>query len=155
MATVNSATSVELPPCVPTAAAWISPAPPDRIAANFSRERSGWISRDGGTSFEVTFAGRSARSPQDLAAWLGELRSPHTQVEFAIAPIVIVREPSVARAHFEVERRARDASGAIHLARFRQTWWLRVGAEAAPSVTRIDQRTLLPFPGTGPRIVCD
>jgi hypothetical protein len=107
-------------------------------------------------SLELSLAGGSSRAPEEVEAWLEELRSPHAQVEFAIDSIRIAHEAEgVHRARFEVERRARAADGALLLARWDQTWWVRTPPAGAPSILRIEQRPALPFPGTGPRIVCD
>jgi len=107
-------------------------------------------------SFEVSLDERRARAPEELGAWLAELRSPQGDVAFAIDSIRIVPEPEGRyRAHFEVERRTRAADGSLRLRRWHQSWWLRPAPGAAPSVLRIEQRPALPFPGTGPRIVCD
>jgi ketosteroid isomerase-like protein len=117
-----------------------------RALAMFSRE----------PSFEVSLPEGNADSPKELETWLAELRSADSHVEFLLDSIRIVPEgEGSVRAHFEVERRSRGALGALHIVRWHQTWWLRTSADGTPSVLRIEQHPVLPFPGTGPRIVCD
>ena len=107
-------------------------------------------------SFELQRAGTIARTPEELEDWIAELRSSHAQVGFAIDSIRIVPEASgLRRAHFEVERKAQGADGAVYVARWHHCWWVRALPGGELQVVRIEQRPALPFPGTGPRIVCD
>ncbi len=109
-----------------------------------------------GSSLEISVADTAGRRTDDVAIWLEELRPSSARVEYAIDSIRITLEPGgLYRARFEVERRAHFADRSIHVARFDQTWRLRFSADGVPSVVQIDQRLALPFPGTGPRIVCD
>lgn len=107
-------------------------------------------------SFELQRAGTTARTAEELAGWIAELRSSHSHVAFTIDSIRIGPEESgLRRAHFEVERRAQDADGAVYVARWLHCWWLRALPDGALQVARIEQQPALPFPGTGPRIICD
>ncbi len=107
-------------------------------------------------SFELSVADGSAPPAQQLLAWLEGLRASEPGAEFVIDSIRIEPEAKgMLRARFEVERRERTSDGALHLVRRHQTWWVRTRAGDPPSVIRIEQRPALPFPGTGPRIVCD
>lgn len=107
-------------------------------------------------SFEVSRAGTTARTPEEIEDWIAELRSSHSQVGFAIDAIRIVPEDAgLRRAHFEVERRAQGVDGAVYVARWHHGWWVRALPDGELRVVRIEQRSALPFPGTGPRIVCD
>lgn len=107
-------------------------------------------------SFELQRAGTIARAPEEIEAWIAELHSSHSQVGFAIDSIRIVpEETGLRRAHFEVERKAQGADGAVYVARWHYCWWVRALPDGELRVVRIEQRPALPFPGTGPRIVCD
>lgn len=95
-------------------------------------------------------------APENLAAWLAELRSSLVDVELALDSLrITAAEGGLRRVSFGLERTGRAADGSLHVARWHQVWWVRVPERGAPHVVRIEQRTALPYPGTGPRIVCD
>lgn len=146
-ATVDSAKEIEIESLIRDWFSLISATPADsRPLQRLSRE----------PTFEVSLIEGNVRTPVEVEAWLAELRAPQSSFEFSIESIRIVPEgEGLTRARFEVERRARGADDALHIVRWDQTWWLRAPAEGAMSVVRIEQRPALPFPGTGPRIVCD
>jgi hypothetical protein len=106
-------------------------------------------------SFAISSADGSTRNLAELRSWASSLRSTHLQLEFRIGPI---RVDSVGdglhRARFEFDRRALDETGIPHIARAEQIWLVRGLMGNAPAILRIDERPLLVFPGTGPRIVC-
>ena len=107
------------------------------------------------SSFEFSLAEGSVRSLDELQAWLSNLRSTYPRIEYRIDPI---RIDSVGgdlyRARFELDRRALDRGGTPHIARREQLWLVRDLPGGAPVMLRIDERPLVPFPGTGPQIVC-
>jgi hypothetical protein len=106
-------------------------------------------------SFEFSGAGESVLSRGEFRARLSNLRSTYVQIEHRIDEIRV--EPvgeDLYQARFEFERRALDEAGTPHVARREHTWLVRNQPGHAPAILRIDERPMLPFPGTGPRIVC-
>ena len=106
-------------------------------------------------SFELTLADGKVRSRSGLRAWLFDLRTGHRQVEYRIGAIrVDSAGEGLYEAHFEFDRQAVDEAGAPHIARREHAWLVQAIPRDAPRILRIDERPLLPFPGTGPQIVC-
>ncbi len=107
-------------------------------------------------SFEFSLAEGTVRSPSEFRAWLSNLRSTYPQIEYRIDAI---RVDSVGeglyQARFELDRRALDKVGAPHIARREHIWLVRDFPGNAPVILQIDERPLLPFPGTGPKIICE
>jgi hypothetical protein len=127
------------------------------FASLAARDRAGFTPRGFLAESPLGFAlaATSDPGPDDLAAWLDELRSPHPHVEFRIDALLLdVVDGSTVRASFTLLRRARDAAGLPHVARSEQTWLIRDSAAEVPVVLRIEERRLLAFPGTGPQMVC-
>jgi hypothetical protein len=94
-------------------------------------------------------------SANGLRAWVSDLRSPYSQVEYRIGAIRVDDSGDGShRARFEVGRRALDADGVPHVARSAHRWVVARSPGAAPVVVRIDHEPLLSFPGTGPQVVC-
>lgn len=101
-------------------------------------------------------AERGSLRSDALQAWLDELRSPHLQVEFRVTRMrVDATADGLHRARFEVERRALDEDGIVHVASWRQVWRVGRADGPIPRVLQIDERSLLVFPGTGTRIICN
>jgi hypothetical protein len=107
------------------------------------------------SSFELSLVDGSVRNRGELRDWLGDFRTAHPEVVHQIeAPRISPVGAGLYELRFELDRRAIDDAGFEHLARRDHTWLVRGPPGAAPSIVRIDERALLPFPGTGPRIVC-
>jgi len=106
--------------------------------------------------FEFSLAEGTVRSPSEFRAWLSKLRSTYPQIEYRVDAI---RVDSVGeglyQARFEFDRRALDEAGAPHIARRKHIWLVRDFPGEAPVILKIDERPLLPFPGTGPQIICE
>jgi hypothetical protein len=106
-------------------------------------------------SFEFTGAEGSVLSRSEFRARLSDLRSTYAQIEHRVDEIRV--EPAgegLYRARFEFERRALDEAGTPHIARREHTWLVQDEPDEPMLILRIDERPMLPFPGTGPRIVC-
>jgi hypothetical protein len=105
--------------------------------------------------FELRSAEQTLRSPSELRDWISRLRTADSQVEFEIDSI---RIESVLQdqyhARFEFNRRSLDESGLSHVARREHAWTIRTPADATPILLEIEEHPLLPYPGTGPQIVC-
>jgi hypothetical protein len=105
--------------------------------------------------FELLSADQTLRSPSELRAWVSRLRTTDPHVEYQIDSIHIesVRQ-DLYRARFEFDRRIVDDAGLAHVARREHTWTVRAISNATPILLEIQERPLLPYPGTGPEIVC-
>ncbi len=104
-------------------------------------------------AFELTGDEGRILGIEDLRARHRELHSTYVRIVHRIRKLRI--EPSsgdLYAAHFEVERSAVDFEGTPHLQRKKVTWSVRAGPDVA--ILQIDERPLLPYPGSGPRIVC-
>jgi len=109
-----------------------------------------------GPPLELAPAERGSLRSDALQAWLDELRSPHLQVDFRVTRMrVDATEDGLHRARFEVERRALDGDGILHVASWRQVWRIGRVDGPIPRVFQIDEQSLLVFPGTGTRIICN
>jgi hypothetical protein len=107
-------------------------------------------------SFEFSLAEATVRNPSELRAWLSNLRSTYPKLEYRIDAIrVDSLGEGLYQARFELDRRALDEAGAPHIARREHIWLVRAFPGDAPVVLQIDERPLLPFPGTGPQIICE
>ena len=107
------------------------------------------------SSFEVTWSDGKHRSRSGTSAWLSDLRTSHRQIEYRIGEIrVDSLGKGLYEAHFEFDRQAVDEAGTPRIARREHTWLVRDSPGDPPQILRIDERPLLPFPGTGPQIVC-
>jgi hypothetical protein len=107
-------------------------------------------------SFELVLQGGTTRNPDEIAAWLDELRSPLARVEFTVEALrVTPAEAGLYELRFEVDRRGDDAQGVSHVARSEHTWFVRMPPGSPPAIARIEARPTLSFPGTGPRIICN
>jgi len=106
--------------------------------------------------FEFSLADRTLRSPSELRAWLSNLRSSYPQLEYRIDAI---RVDSIGeglyQVRFEFDRRSLDKAGAPHIVRRKHIWLVRDLPHDAPVILKIEERPLLPFPGTGPKIICE
>jgi hypothetical protein len=104
---------------------------------------------------EFSLEAGSTPGPEDLSAWVSELRSTHPQVEYRLSEM---RTRAVGdgtyRTRFAFDRYALDEAGVPHVARREQTWLVRDRADDTLEVLRIDDQRQLAFPGTGPQIVC-
>ena len=108
-----------------------------------------------GPDFELMGNGERRIDVAALSARHRELHSTYVQVAHRIEGLRV--EPSGERvytADFEVERTALDAEGIPHLERRRASWRVRAEGHGDPVILGIDERPLLPYPGSGPRIVC-
>ena len=87
--------------------------------------------------------------------FVSRLRSPYPIVEFEIDKLRSnPLEGNSIRVRFEIERRAVDEEGFPHVMRSAQTWIIRDKTEMRPVVVRIEESLLIPYPGTGPQIIC-
>ena len=87
--------------------------------------------------------------------FVSRLRSPFPIVEFEINKLRSnPLEENSTRVRFEIERKAVDKDGFPHVMRSAQTWIIRDKTETSPVVVRIEEDLLIPFPGTGPQIIC-
>jgi hypothetical protein len=106
-------------------------------------------------SSAATGAEGERRIESTVRGWLADLREAHPGVEYRIGAVRIDSAgKGLFRARFELDRRALDEVGVPHIARREHTWLVRDFPGQQPLLLRIDERQLLPFPGTGPRIVC-
>ena len=106
-------------------------------------------------SFEVAGEGGHRLGVPELQARHRELHATYAGVEYRVGDLHV--EPTGAglyTARFEVERRAVDSEGIPHLQRKQVSWQVRAGAGANPVILRVEERALLPHPGSGTRIVC-
>ena len=107
-----------------------------------------------GPPFRLSLAEAEVRSRDELRTWREELHATHSRIEYRFDPVLV--RPAGAdlyRVSFELDRRAVDAAGTPHVARSEQSWLVR-DTPRGLVVETIDERRLLPFPGTGPQIVC-
>jgi len=105
--------------------------------------------------FELVIFDREIRSRSDLRRWLGELRDADGETRYDIEAIEVVSDaPPLHRAEVRVTRHSVGSDGLPHIARRAQIWQLRSTAGSAPIVLEAKEAKLLPFPGTGPRVVC-
>jgi hypothetical protein len=105
--------------------------------------------------FGLTGADGRVLGVPELRERFSELHATYVHLEHRIDEIHV--EPAgdgLYRARFEVERHAVDAEGTPHLARKQASWLVRADAHAPPVILRIDERPILAFPGTGPKVVC-
>jgi hypothetical protein len=108
-----------------------------------------------GAPVEFSLEAGSTPGRDDFSAWVSELRSTHSQVEYRLSAMhTRVVDGGMVRVHFSFDRYALDEAGVPHLARREQTWLLRDRSDDRPEVLRIDDQRKLAFPGTGPQIVC-
>ncbi len=108
-----------------------------------------------GPPYRLSLAEAEVRSRDGLRAWRDGLHATHSRIEYDFEPIRV--RPvggGLYQVHFELDRRAVDAAGTPHVARSEQTWLVRDTPGRAPLIQTIDERRPLPFPGTGPQIVC-
>jgi hypothetical protein len=106
-------------------------------------------------SFELRVAVGSVRSRSGLRAWLSDLRTRSRLVDYRLGAIrVDSTGEGLHEARFRFDRQAVDEAGTPHIARREHTWLVQDFPGAPPRILRIDERPLLPFPGTGPQIVC-
>ena len=108
-----------------------------------------------GPPYRLSLAEAEVRSRDELRAWRQGLHATHSRIEYRFDPVrVRPAGGDLYRVHFELDRRAVDAAGTPHVARSEQTWLVRNAPGGALRIQTIDERRLLPFPGTGPQIVC-
>ena len=127
----------------------------DRLESGTSDARAALL-RPMEASFELARPRGTTRNPAEIEAWLDELRSPHARVEFTVGALrVTPAEAGLYEVRFEVDRRADDAQGLSHVARSDHTWLVRMLPGSPPAIARIEERPILSYPGTGPRIICN
>jgi len=108
-----------------------------------------------GATFELSLDGRSLRNTGALLAWVSRLRATYPQIEYRIDSIRIDADgPDRYRVRFEFDRHALDAAGHPHVARREHTWIVQDNPDLSPVILEIEERPLLFFPGSGPRVVC-
>jgi hypothetical protein len=151
--------------CAALPGARVEPGPEERIES-MVREWFDLLAEEGpasrpleallaGPPYRLSLAEAEVRSRDELRAWRDRVRARHSRIEHGFEPIRV--QPiggGLYRVHFELDRRAVDAAGTPHVARSEQTWLVRDTPGGALMIQTIDERRLLPFPGTGPRIVC-
>lgn len=106
-------------------------------------------------SLELSFVGGTLRTRDELEAWIASLRSTYPRAEYRVESLTV--EPvgeDVYRARFEVERRAWDHAGLLHLARREHIWVLGTASGEGPILQSAVERVLPYYPGTGPRLLC-
>ncbi len=109
----------------------------------------------GAPPFELVLDGATLQDRAALLAWVVNLRATYPEIHHRIDRIRIQAEgPERFRVRFEFDRHAVDEAGASHVARREHTWTVHTGADAALLISRMIERPLLFFPGSGPRIVC-
>jgi hypothetical protein len=105
--------------------------------------------------FELVLNGEALRDRGALLAWVSNLRATYPQIEYRLDSIRIQAEGRDRyRVRFEFDRHALDEAGLPHVARREHTWIVWSDANATPVILRMEERSLLFFPGSGPQIVC-
>jgi len=105
--------------------------------------------------FELVLDGTALHDRRALLARVATFRATYPEVDHRIDPIRIQAEaPSRFRVHFEFDRHAVDEAGLPHVARREHTWIVLLGPDARPVISKMTERPLLFFPGSGPQIVC-
>jgi len=109
----------------------------------------------GEAPLELKLEGETLRDRAALIAWVSRFRANHPQVEHRLDSIRVEPEGQDRyRVRFAFDRHAFDDAGLAHVARREQRWIVLGGANAPPVISRIEERPLLFFGGTGPQIVC-
>ncbi|HXV37246.1 MAG TPA: hypothetical protein VEC18_08855 [Myxococcota bacterium] len=103
---------------------------------------------------EISLDGNRLADRAALIAWASALRDRYARIEFELDEIEVEPQRDRSRrVRVEFDRRALDREGYTHLVRREQTWRVELEPGGTPVVRGIDERQLLPFPGTGPGVL--
>lgn len=106
-------------------------------------------------SFELSLVDEMLSTRDELRAWASNLRATFPHLEYQLGSIRIEPAgPNLYRAQFEFDRRATDGAGLPHVARREHSWLIQHTPNETLALLKIEERPLVFFPGTGPKIVC-
>lgn len=95
------------------------------------------------------------RGRKEVFAWVTGANHQFARVEFQIGPVEVLHEEvDLFRARFDVDRRAWDEDGLLHLSRTRHSWQIGVGQQNRLQLLDAEESAVLSHPGTGSKILC-
>ena len=99
--------------------------------------------------------GETIRGRKEVFDWVTRANHRFARVEFQIGPVEVLHEEvDLFRARFDVDRRAWDEDGLLHLSRTSHSWQIGVGQQNRLQLLDAEERAVLSHPGTGSKILC-